>query len=149
MYNFKEKFPNYSVTKTGKIYKNDVEMKPFKSNKYLQVVLFDSDNKKHVYGVHTVVAMFYLSDYEPGCIVHHKDGNIHNNSLENLQVLTRKQHTSLHNKGNRRLAEYVKKHGPANKGRKMSKDFCQKCSDSAKTRGFNGNQFVDKFGNKR
>lgn len=31
-------------------------------------------------------------------VVHHKDGNHSNNSLDNLEVLTRGQHTAIHNK---------------------------------------------------
>ncbi len=149
MCKFKEKFPNYDVSEEGEVYKDGIKMTPFKSNKYLQVVLIDVEHKKHIFGVHTVVAMKYLPDYELGCIVHHVDGNCHNNKLKNLVVLSRSEHSRLHNKGNRLLANYVKQNGPANKGKKMSEAFCQKCSDSAKLRGFNGNQFVDKFGNSR
>lgn len=149
MYNFQEMFPNYDVDELGRVYKNGVEIKPFKSNKYLQVLLFDTNHKRYIYGVHTIVAMKYLRDYTVGCIVHHIDGNPHNNALSNLQILSRCKHSSLHGKGNMRLANYVRENGPANKGRKMSSEFCQKCSVSAKIRGFNGNQFVDKFGNKK
>lgn len=149
MYNFQEMFPNYDVDELGRVYKNGVEIKPFKSNKYLQVLLFDTNHKRHIFGVHTVVAMKYLQDYTRGCIVHHIDENTHNNALNNLHILSRCEHSSLHSKGNMRLANYVKEHGPVNKGRKMSKDFCQKCSARAKLRGFNGNQFIDKFGNRK
>ena len=47
------------------------------------------------------------------------------------------------------LAEYTRLNGPANKGKKMSKEFCEKCRQSASKRGFNGNQFIDKYGNPR
>lgn len=149
MYDFNEQFPDYDVDECGKVYKHGIEIKPFKSNKYLQVLLFDINHKSHVFGVHTVVAMKYLRDYTNASIVHHVDGNTHNNALDNLQVLSRYEHSRLHNKDNRSLANYVKEHGPVNKGRKMSKDFCQKCSISATLRGFNGNQFIDKSGNRR
>lgn len=33
-----------------------------------------------------------------GYIVHHKDGNHNNNDISNLEILTRGEHTSLHNK---------------------------------------------------
>lgn len=149
IYNFKEKFPNYDVSEAGVVYKNGAELKPFKSNKYLQVLLYDTNHNRHVLGVHTVVAMKYLNGYRDGCVVHHIDGDCHNNKVDNLQVLTRNGHSKMHLKNPYMLADYIKKFGPANKGKKMSTEFCEKCSESAKKRGFNGNQFIDKFGNKR
>jgi len=44
-----------------------------------------------------VNGLFVLKD---GYIVHHKDGNHDNNDVENLEVLTRGEHTSIHNKLN-------------------------------------------------
>ena len=35
---------------------------------------------------------------EPGEIVHHKDGNKRNNTLDNLALMTKADHTSLHSK---------------------------------------------------
>lgn len=146
---FVEDFPNYFITSDGRVFKNNVEMPPFRSNKYLQVVLYNVNHKRHIFGVHTLVAMLYLPDYYVGCIVHHKDGNCHNNCVANLEVMSRSTHTRNHNKDNRTLANYVKEHGPHNKGKKMSDDFCRKCSNSAKLRGFNGNQYVNANKTKR
>lgn len=124
-------FPNYDCDVCGNVFKNGELIKPFKSNKYLQVCIYDNDNKKHTVGVHTVIAMKYFDDYYPGCVVHHKDDNKHNNHAYNLEVKTRSKHSSDHMKGNYRLAEYTKEHGPWNKGKKMSDEFCKKCSESA------------------
>lgn len=33
-----------------------------------------------------------------GYVVHHKDGNHNNNDVRNLEILTRGEHTSIHNK---------------------------------------------------
>ena len=51
MYNFAEKYPNYDVDENGIVYKNGEKIKPFKSNKYLQVLLFDLNHKRKVCGV--------------------------------------------------------------------------------------------------
>lgn len=149
VYDFNNLFPNYTVTTSGKIFKDGVELKPFKSNKYLQVCLFDLNHETHVLGVHTVVAMRYIDEFYKGCIVHHIDGNTHNNCVDNLRVLSRSQHSSVHNKDNRTLAKHVEENGPHNKGKKMPESFRKQCSNSAKLRGFNGNQYIDKFGNRR
>jgi hypothetical protein len=39
-----------------------------------------------------------LNIYE---VVHHKDGNIKNNNLDNLQVMTMEEHISLHHAGSK------------------------------------------------
>lgn len=133
MYSFKEKFPRYDATEDGKVLRDGELLRPFKSNKYLQVVLFDADGMSHTLGVHTVVAMKYL-DYYDGCIVHHRDNDGHNNHVSNLEVMSRSQHSREHGKYNRTLADYVQLHGPVNKGKKMTPEFCKKCSESAKRR---------------
>lgn len=139
MYNFNERFPDYDVTKDGIVYKNGKELKPFKSNKYLQVLLFDAEHNRKVCGVHTIVAMKYM-DYYDGCIVHHIDGNHQNNCIDNLEVYSRAEHSTFHSKDN----HYCKGRAPWSKGLKMPEEFCKKCSESAKQRGFNGNQYVKK-----
>lgn len=148
MYNFAEKYPNYDVDQNGIVYKNGEKIKPFKSNKYLQVLLFDLNHKRKVCGVHTIVAMKYL-DYYEGCVVHHIDGNTKNNNLDNLKVYSSKEHTSLHAKENDAFCRHNLGKTAWNKGMKMSEEFCKKCSESAKKRKFNGNQYIDKYGNRR
>lgn len=143
MYNFNERFPDYDVLEDGKVYKNGNEVKPFKSNKYLQVLLFDVNHKRKVCGVHTIVAMKYL-DYYDGCVVHHKDGNPQNNNLNNLEIHSRSEHSSLHSINNPNLKLYCKGVIPWNKGMKMSKDFCEKCRESAKRRHSIKNQYMKK-----
>ena len=146
--NFNEEFPNYDVDENGNVYKNNVLITPFKSNKYLQVLLFDLNGDRRVCGVHTLVAMKYIDGYEKGCVVHHKDGDTHNNKLENLEILSRSEHSKLH-VDTYFLANYTKEHGSWNKGLKMNDEYREICRNSARKRGFNGNQYIDKYGNKR
>ena len=43
-------FSNYKISDDGKLYKlDDSEIKPFKSNDYLQVCLFDDEHNKHLF----------------------------------------------------------------------------------------------------
>lgn len=138
-----EHFPNYDCDKNGNVFKDGKQINPFKSNKYLQIYLRDKDNKKKICGVHTLVAMKYLN-YFDGCVVHHKDRNTHNNCLDNLEVYERSYHSSTHAKENIKFYNSRKGKTAWNRGMKMPQGFCEKCSKSAKRRGFNGNQYVKK-----
>lgn len=153
MMDFTKTFPDYTVTKEGTVFKNGIELKPFKSNKYLQVLLYDVDHKRHIFGVHTLVARIYLSDFYEGCIVHHIDGNAHNNCVENLSIMTNRQHASYHSKGNTHLSNYIKTHGATNKGTHLSSEHRRKLSEAAKrvhkTRRFLGNQYVNEDGSRK
>ena len=128
-----EHYPEYDCDENGTIYKNGNPITPFKSNKYLQVCLFDADHKKHVMGVHTVVAMRYLNYFE-GCVVHHLDEDTSNNKVTNLVIMTRREHASYHAKQNLEFKLSNKGKKAWNKGLKMSDEFCKHCSDSAKKR---------------
>ena len=136
---------NYFVSKDGKVFRSDKsEITPFKSNKYLQVCMKDDLGKKHVYGVHQVVAMTYLKDYYKGCIVHHKNEDTHDNKVDNLEIHSRSSHAA-HHADPSPLIKYTYTNGPANKGKKMSAEFCEHCRESARKRGFNGNQYTKKY----
>lgn len=133
MYDFRNMFPDYDVDEYGNVYKKGIIIKPFKSNKYLQVVLFDKNRNKRVLGVHTIVAMKYL-DYFIGCVVHHKNESTHDNSVGNLEVLSRSEHSRLHGKENDKFKMLNLGKEAWNRGKKMSEDFCRHCSASAKRR---------------
>ena len=46
-------FSNYKISDEGKLYRLDgSEIKPFKSNKYLQAIIKDDNNIRHTYGIH-------------------------------------------------------------------------------------------------
>lgn len=124
---------NYFVDASGNIYRQDMSiMKPFKSNKYLQVRFKDDNNKRRILGVHQVVAMTYLSYYK-GCVVHHKNEDTHDNNLYNLEICDRSEH-SRHHANPCNLINYIKIHGAPNKGKHPSIESRLKMSESAKKR---------------
>lgn len=129
--NFLEKYPDYDVDNLGNVYKNGQIIKPFNSNGYYQVLLFDKNHKRKVCGVHTLVATKYISSFYEGCVVHHINHNKHDNRVENLEVLSRKEHWDRHPEHHMYLANYIKNNGPWNKGKIMNKEFCEKCRISA------------------
>lgn len=124
-------FSNYYVSEDGVVYHSDkTPIKPFKSNKYLQVYMRGDDNKRHIYGVHQVVAMTFKDDYYDGCVVHHVDEDTTNNNVENLEIQSRTEHGKHHANADP-IIKYIKKNGPANKGKKMSPEFCEHCRQAA------------------
>ena len=89
----------------------------------------DDDHKRHVFGVHQVVAMAYLPYYK-GCVVHHIDGDKHNNNVSNLEVKSNSEH-ARHHADPTRLVNWVHEHGSPTKGMKMSDEFRQHCKEAA------------------
>ena len=150
--NFLINYPDYDVDEYGNVYKKGQLIKPFKSNKYLQVLIFDKDHKRKICGVHTLVATKYLDNYYEGCVVHHKNHDTYDNNVHNLEILSRSLHSKLHNENNVNLANYIKNNGPWNKGKKMDENMKKHLSEKRKEMfknkeiKFNGNQFVN--GNK-
>lgn len=141
-------YPDYDCDENGNVYKKGVQIKPFNSNGYKQILLFNEKHERKVCGVHIMVAMKYLNYYD-GCVVHHKDHNRSNNCISNLEVVDRIEHLRLHGRENETFKKSRKGKPAWNRGMKMSDEYRKHCSVSAKKRGFVGNQFIDRYGNKR
>lgn len=102
-----------------------------KNGWYLTIILRDSSNKCKTYRIHRLVAEYFIGEIPQGYQVHHKDGNKQNNNVDNLEIISPKQHCLetlkqhphmldgmiAYNQG-RRLEGWekrVKKHPPCNK----------------------------------
>jgi len=56
-------------------------------------------DRKGVKGLHVAIWEYYHNEKVPkDCCIHHIDGNPFNNSLENLKMVKRKEHSSKHSK---------------------------------------------------
>ena len=64
-----------------------------KNGWYLTVNLFNSENKRKTERIHRLVYETFVGKIPKGYQIHHKDGNKQNNMLENLVMLTPKEHT--------------------------------------------------------
>lgn len=86
-------FPNYSVTECGKVWthynnrflKNNIAWNHH--DKYAKVML-SQNGKKRFITVHRLVAFAHLSKPHGKDFVNHKDGDIHNNHVSNLEWVT-------------------------------------------------------------
>ena len=68
--------------------------------------------------------------WKKGMVVHHTDGNTLNDDIGNLKLMTKGEHSRLHQTGNKHCLGKV----PWNKGLEHSKETRQKIADKAKTR---------------
>lgn len=98
--------PNYFITKTGKIYSIYVKGGQGKVNihnphelaygydkdGYKRVVL-SYDGKKTYIKIHTLVVEQFIGHIEHPLVVNHIDGNIWNNNVNNLEIVTIKDNT--------------------------------------------------------
>ena len=123
-------YDHFEADRMGNIYKDGILINPFNSSGYLQICLTSPGKRRVVKGAHQIISMTFDPNYYEGCVVHHEDENKHNNRYVNLTVESRIDHARHHADPNR-LVDYIKRNGPANKGKKMSKEFCEHCRQSA------------------
>jgi len=108
--------------------------------------------------VHRLLMMYIKGiKFSSDTIVHHKDKNILNSSIENLVILSNKQHLSLHNKGRSVPSEQIKRVIQYNKSRKgcikppwaSPRNTCKKCNHFVKAIDKNKGVYFCKFCNKQ
>lgn len=94
MFKIIKEYPAYSVSDSGRIMKNSTRklMKPSKKpNGYMQINLFTGDGRRKKEYVHRLVALTFLPNEDGLPEVNHRDGVRDNNSLSNLEWVTRKE----------------------------------------------------------
>ena len=88
----------YIVTPDGQIFdkqRNNQPVRQFASKEYLSCCIYDKYGK-HKIDIHRIIAKSYCHDWFDGCVVHHIDGNKHNNNASNLKCMTKAEHAKLH-----------------------------------------------------
>lgn len=85
--------PNYYVSDDGCVFHNDKQLKPVKVGKagYLTVNI---NGRRFM--IHRLVAEAFLPNFDFSKQVHHKDMNVKNNKVSNLECLSQVDHMRLH-----------------------------------------------------
>jgi len=96
------KFPNYSITKDGRVWskeRKDTIGRPVKGkwlvqsgNRYLLVSLF-KNSKQYICCVHRLVLETYVGECPENMECRHLDGNLYNNKLKNLKWGTKSENS--------------------------------------------------------
>lgn len=83
-----EEFKNYEVSSFGNVKsKRKLLKKELVKGGYLRVTLSEN-NKQKRFQIHRLVAITFLNNYLNKPCVNHKDGDVKNNRLENLEWVT-------------------------------------------------------------
>lgn len=92
LYRTIESHPNYQITSTGRVINSRNKEKVLDKSKdgYLKVNLYHYGVGKSK-RVHRLVAEAFIPNPENKPDVNHKDGNKHNNSVDNLEWMTRSE----------------------------------------------------------
>ena len=97
---------------------------------------------KKVYEHRVIMEQFLNRKLSLNELVHHKDGNKRNNNIENLEIITRGEHASLHHKGKKYSKKLKLKMGKAIKEKhavkKDAKLFSEKIKNGLKIKYPNG-----------
>lgn len=89
-----KEYPMYSISSEGRIIKNSTRkmMKPSVMSKgYMQINLFTNDGRRKKELVHRLVAITFIPNENHLPEVNHIDGVRHNNTVSNLEWVTRKE----------------------------------------------------------
>jgi len=82
---------NYFITDTGRVFRGQRELKPYRHSKGYVRIDISQEGKKIVSYVHRMVAETFLPNPKNVCCINHKDGDKKNNNLDNLEWVTNQQ----------------------------------------------------------
>lgn len=91
-----EEFPDYYVTKEGKVFRIK-EINPCDTIYGYDEVALYKKGKTSRRKVHRLVAEAFLDNPENFDTVHHKNGNKQDNRVENLEWIKNAEHVTMHN----------------------------------------------------
>ena len=120
-------------TKLGTVYENNQGYYRLSGNKLLHRQVWED---------------FYGQKIPEGYVIHHKDGNPHNNSWKNLQLMTEEEHLRHHHKGkviSDEIKENLSKIRTTTGYFRVNKKPCPNCKQGFVYR----YQYFDELGNRK
>jgi hypothetical protein len=93
-----EDYPDYEVSSTGQVRSANGLLVAFPHGRYYKVSLVPRPGVHRQVAVHILVLEAFIGPKLDGYEGHHKDENRSNNSVENLEWLTTKNHRKAHRK---------------------------------------------------
>lgn len=122
-----ENFSNYVINDSGDNHKtvwskiNNCWLSPTDNGGHLRISLTNDDNKKTKKYIHQLIAEAFIPNPNGYDVVHHKDHNPYNNTIQNLEWIDAPRHSKIHNQGNKYWL-----------GKKHTEEYKQKMSDVMK-----------------
>lgn len=103
---------------------NGVKYRLLSKGRYYLSQSTTNKGRKGAKGLHVAIWEFYNNKKVPnGYVIHHKDGNYKNNSIENLACLSAQEHFELHKKQKTQKGKSPEQIEHLNKIRKLSKEW--------------------------
>lgn len=113
----------------GKVERMLTRFKPYSIIKIMQTVKIDSGGRKRA---RKIMGRYLNRRLITDECVHHKNGMEDDNRLENLQIMSRREHARFHLKGKPRSEEVKKKISEAHIGKALTEEHCKAISEAHK-----------------
>lgn len=83
----------YRASSSGKIYSIRTWKERVTINSIYLTITLSNKGINKMFTVHSLIALTFLGDRPHGMHINHKDGNKHNNNIENLEYVTRSENS--------------------------------------------------------
>lgn len=86
-------YPNYEISNLGNIRnsRGKIMKQRITKRNYKEVGLRNGSDKQKFFLIHRLVAKYFLNEVEAKAYVNHKDGDTHNNNVNNLEWVTQSE----------------------------------------------------------
>lgn len=81
----------YRASSSGKIYSIKTWKERVTINSVYLMITLSNKGRNKMFTVHSLIALTFLGDRPQGMHINHKDGDKHNNNIENLEYVTRSE----------------------------------------------------------